>query len=108
VLRGVDGIVFVADSSPNRQSANFWSMWEMLDDLASYGLGEADVPIVLQFNKRDHADATPLEDMRRVLNTDGLFHEVEAVANGPQGHGVFESLKACVKRVLAKLRDAHT
>ncbi len=53
VLRGVDGIVFVADSQPDKMDENIESLMNLEDNLAEYGYAVADVPIVIQYNKRD-------------------------------------------------------
>lgn len=71
ILRGVDGIVFVADSAPNRLRANAESMRNMRENLAEYGLTLDDVPIVIQVNKRDLPDALPVEMVRAVVDPEG-------------------------------------
>ena len=102
ILRGVDGVVFVADSSPDRMDANL----EAIEDLGR-NLGEANedffgLPYVLQLNKRDLADALPAEEMRTHLarKSEPVF---EAVAS--QGLGVLETLKGVARLVLAKLKE---
>ena len=101
ILRGVDGIVFVADSAPNRLRANAESMRNMRENLAEYGLTLDDVPIVIQVNKRDLPDALPVEMVRAVVDLEGKFPVLEAVAT--EGKGVFETLKEVSRLVLARV-----
>lgn len=100
ILNGVDGIVFVADSQREKWDENIESLKNMEENLAEYGLSLEDVPWVLQYNKRDLPTAVPVEDLHRVLNTRGV-PEFQAVAY--QGQGVFDTLKALSKAVLARL-----
>ena len=101
ILRGVDGIVFVADSAPNRLRANAESMRNMRENLAEYGLTLDDVPIVVQVNKRDLPDGLPVEMGRAVVGPEGRFPVREAVAT--EGKGVFEALKEVSRLVLARV-----
>lgn len=101
ILRGVDGIVFVADSAPNRLRANAESMRNMRENLAEYGLTLDDVPIVIQVNKRDLPDALPVEMVRAVVDPEGSSRSSEAVAT--EGKGVFETLKEVSRLVLARV-----
>jgi signal recognition particle receptor subunit beta len=68
ILRGVDGLVFVADSAPNRLRANAESMRNLRENLQEYALRLEDVPLVLQANKRDLPDALPLEMIQAVID----------------------------------------
>ncbi|RTG98983.1 MULTISPECIES: GTP-binding protein [Thermus] len=101
ILRGVDGIVFVADSAPNRLRANAESMRNMRENLAEYGLKVEDIPVVLQVNKRDLPDALPVEMIQAVVDPEGHFPVFEAVAT--EGKGVFETLKEVSRQVLARV-----
>lgn len=101
ILRGVDGIVFVADSAPNRLRANAESMRNMRENLAEYGLTLDDVPIVIQVNKRDLPDALPVEMVRAVVDPEGKFPVLGPVAT--EGKGVFETLKEVSRLVLARV-----
>ena len=101
ILRGVDGIVFVADSAPNRLRANAESMRNMRENLAEYGLTLDDVPIVVQVNKRDLPDALPVEMVRAVVDPERRFRVLEAVAT--EYKGVFETLKEVSRLVLARV-----
>ncbi|GAA5502072.1 mutual gliding-motility protein MglA [Deinococcus xinjiangensis] len=101
ILRGVDGIIFVADSAPNRLRANAESMRNLRENLAEHGIDVRDVPIILQVNKRDLPDALPTDMIRAVLDPRKELQMYEASAS--QGIGVFETLKAASRLVLEKL-----
>ncbi len=101
ILKGVDGIVFVADSKIERMDANIESFENMKINLEEQGYDLGRIPYVIQYNKRDLPNIVPVADLKRVLNVDGV-PDFEAVAR--QGIGVFETLKAIVKLVLIELR----
>ncbi len=101
ILKGVDGMVFVADSQEMRMDANVESMRNLDDNLRENGFDLKTIPYVLQLNKRDLPTAVPVDDMYRTLNFKGE-PTFEAVA--PNGNGVFETLKAVAKQVLYELR----
>ena len=101
ILRGVDGIVFVADSAPNRLRANAESLRSLRENLQEYDLGLSEVPLVIQVNKRDLPEALPVDMIRRVLDPEGRVPLFEAVASEFQG--VFEPLRAVSKMVLEKM-----
>jgi signal recognition particle receptor subunit beta len=100
ILRGVDGIVFVADSQTARYDANIESLYNLHENLEEYKLKIEDIPFVVQYNKRDMPDIITLEDLETELNPEG-FPSYEAVA--VTGEGVFDTLKAVAKGVLKKL-----
>jgi len=100
ILKGVDGLVFVADSQAERMDANIAALENLYENLADYGYDSANLPLVLQWNKRDLNSAVPVEELRRQLNPMGL-QEFEAVA--VTGAGVFDTLKAVSKLVLKSL-----
>lgn len=101
ILKGVDGVVFVADSQEARMDANVESLRNLDDNLEENGFELKTIPYVLQFNKRDLPTAVGTDDMYRTLNfkSEPTF---EAVAT--TGIGVFETLKAVAKQVLFELR----
>ncbi|MRR10681.1 gliding-motility protein MglA, partial [bacterium] len=101
VLRGVDGVVFVADSQDERFGDTVESFKNLGENLAQMGLSLATVPAILQYNKRDLPNIVPIEKLRAALNPDRRYQEVEAVASS--GIGVFETLKALAKLVLANV-----
>jgi signal recognition particle receptor subunit beta len=100
ILNGADGIIFVADSTPGAMEDNLYSIKNMEENLAEYGLTLDSIPWVLQYNKRDMPDALPVEELERQLNKKGVPH-FEAVAI--EGRGVFATLKAISKDVLNRL-----
>jgi mutual gliding-motility protein MglA len=103
ILKGVDGVVFVADSQRERMDANVEALWNLEDNLKSHGYDFSKIPYVLQLNKRDLPDIISLEDMKReLLRKDEPV--IEAIA--PKGDGVFETLKAVAKQVLTDLRKS--
>jgi len=105
VLEGVDGIIFVADSSPSRRQANRESWQNLKDNLEEYGLDLRDVPLVLQLNKRDLADAVPADELSAELNELGA-PTFEAVA--VTGDGVMPTLRQLASMVLGRLNDQRS
>jgi hypothetical protein len=101
ILRGVDGIVFVADSAPNRLRANAESLRNLRENLLEYDLRLSEVPYVVQINKRDLEDALPVEMIRQVLDPSGRVPVYEGVA--ARFEGVVEPLRGVSRMVLEKL-----
>ena len=101
ILKGVDGVVFVADSQMERMEANFESLDNLRVNLAEQGYNLDKIPYILQYNKRDLPNAVPVEELRQYLNTTTI-PEYEAVAT--TGAGVFDTLKAVAKLVLTELK----
>src|SRR5687767_2496313 len=101
ILKGVDGVVFVADSQEERMEANIESIRNLEENLREHGFDLAVIPYALQFNKRDLPTAVPVDQLYRVLNykREPTF---EAVAT--TGLGVFDTLKAVAKQILIELR----
>jgi signal recognition particle receptor subunit beta len=101
ILKGVDGVVFVADSQEERMDANIESLYNLEDNLAAQGYDLKQLPYVLQLNKRDLPNVIPMEDLTCELRKkdEPVF---EAVAT--TGEGVFDTLKAVAKQVLTELR----
>ncbi|MGQ0649813.1 MAG: GTP-binding protein [Gemmatimonadaceae bacterium] len=133
ILKGVDGIVFVADSQVDRLEANLESMQNLYDNMTEYGYDLTRMPFVIQYNKRDLPNAAPLGELQASLNpgweiseparqrtTPDVYHAgtylVEQIATGEwveratffeavavTGEGVFDTLKAVSKLVLKSL-----
>ncbi len=101
ILKGVDGVVFVADSQIERMEANVESLDNLRTNLAEQGYDLATMPYLIQYNKRDLPNAAPLEEMKQLLNPRGQT-EFEACAT--VGTGVFETLKGVAKGVLTGLK----
>jgi signal recognition particle receptor subunit beta len=101
VLRGVDGLVFVADSTYEKMEENVESLKNMEDNLKTLKLNLADIPYVLQYNKRDSANPAPTEYMDFLLNNrDVQVPSFPAIA--PKCDGVFETLNAITGLLLNK------
>ncbi|MBI5206718.1 MAG: GTPase domain-containing protein [Candidatus Firestonebacteria bacterium] len=101
ILRGVDGIVFVADSQIQLRESNIDSFYNMQENLIDQGYDLKEIPHVLQYNKRDLKNILTIDDLNRDLNFNGETKYFEAVA--VNGIGVFDSLKYIAKLVLSKL-----
>jgi hypothetical protein len=101
ILKGVDGVVFVADSQEERLDANIESMENLKDNLEEQGFQLEKLPFVIQYNKRDLPNCTPIEELRSLLNPDEV-PDLEACA--ATGEGTFETLKAVAKLVLINLK----
>ena len=101
ILKGVDGMVFVADSQRERMDANIESLFNLESNLKQHGYDLMKVPYVLQLNKRDLPNVVSANDLTAELRRKGepVF---EGVAN--RGVGVFDTLKAVAKQVLLELR----
>jgi len=102
VLKGVDGMVFVADSQRPMGEANVESLQNLQENLLELGLPLDSVPLVLQYNKRDLKNTLSVDDLNAKLNPDGHWEWFESVA--VDGTGVFETLKAITKLTLRSLR----
>jgi signal recognition particle receptor subunit beta len=100
ILRGTDGVVFVADSQTNRYDANIESLYNLHENLAEYNLKLDELPYAIQYNKRDLPDLISVPDLEEELNPKH-YPAFEAVA--VNGVGVFDTLKAVAKGVLRNL-----
>jgi signal recognition particle receptor subunit beta len=102
ILKGADGVVFVADSQAERLESNLDSLENMEENLRDHGFDVEKLPLVMQWNKRDLPSAVAVEQLEEELNP----RQVPAFpAVATQGHGVFETLKAISKLVLEELRQ---
>jgi len=101
ILKGVDGVVFVADGQRERMEANVESIRNLEMNLKEHGFDLASIPYALQFNKRDLPNVMPVDEMYRMLN-----YKREPTFEGiaTQGNGVFDTLKAVAKLILIELR----
>jgi signal recognition particle receptor subunit beta len=101
VLKGVDGIVFVADSQSAAMDTNLESLKNLRENLGELGLSIEQVPIVFQYNKRDIRNILPVDKLHEAMNPGGV-PEFEAAAI--HGVGVFETLKGISRLALAAIR----
>ena len=106
VLKGVDGLVFVADSQMAMQDANMESLENLRENLRELGLKLDEIPLVIQLNKRDLPSAAPVQAMLDRLDPEGKYEHIESVA--ATGTGVFETLKLISKLTLRTLRSRMT
>jgi signal recognition particle receptor subunit beta len=104
ILKGVDGVVFVADSQIERMEANIESLEDLKINLAEQGYELEKLPFTIQHNKRDLPNVAPVVEMNTILNPDGIPY-FEAVAM--TGKGVFETLKNVAKQVLMELKKHY-
>jgi mutual gliding-motility protein MglA len=105
ILRGVDGIVFVSDSQVTRMEANLESFATLRGNLEEQGYELENIPLVFQYNKRDLPNVSPLGEMAKILNPQGL-PSYEAVASN--GIGVLETLKGLSKLILKDLKGGQS
>jgi signal recognition particle receptor subunit beta len=100
VLRGVDAIIFVADSARDKMAENIESLQNLHDNLSEYGLDLDEIPFVIQYNKRDLPDVYSVEELEKALNPNGVpCYEVVATT----GQGVFESFRGIARLLMQKL-----
>jgi signal recognition particle receptor subunit beta len=105
ILKGVDGVVFVADSQIARMEANVESLENLRTNLAEQGYNLDKLPWVMQYNKRDMPGIAPVDELRQLLNPVNV-PDFEGVAS--TGVGVFDTLKAVAKLVLTALKKGTT
>ncbi len=105
VLQGADGIVFVADSQHSRFEDNMENMENMNENLKKNNLSIEEIPVVLQFNKRDVIDLIPVEELNRVLNLRNWDY-IESIAIS--GKGVIETLKLISNKVLSSIKGKYS
>ncbi|OGW24859.1 MAG: gliding-motility protein MglA [Nitrospirae bacterium GWC2_42_7] len=104
ILKGVDGVVFVADSQVERMEANIESLEDLKINLAEQGYELDKLPYIIQHNKRDLSNIAPIENMNKLLNPrNNMWFEGCAVT----GVGVFETLKNVAKLVLTELKKHY-
>jgi signal recognition particle receptor subunit beta len=102
VLRGVDGVVFVADSQPDKMDENIDSLINLEENLREYGYDLNDLPVVFQYNKRDLPGVLPVAQLNAQLNK---LNVPCFEASATQGMGVFDTLKKIIKLVLDKAKQ---
>lgn len=101
ILKGVDGVVFVADSQIERMDANLESLDNLRQNLQEQGYDLDKLPFVIQYNKRDLPQVMPVDELRQALNPRGV---PDFAGSARDGAGVFDTLKAIAKLVLVELK----
>ena len=104
ILKGVDGVVFVADSQIERMEANIESIENLRINLAEQGYNLDKVPFIIQYNKRDLPNVVPLDEMKKALNPRSV---PDFEASAVEGTGVFDTLKAIAKFVIMELKKGQ-
>jgi len=104
ILKGVDGVVFVADSQIERMEANMESLDDLRINLAEQGYDLDKLPYTIQYNKRDLPNVAPLDNMNKLLNPRNVPYFEGVAVTGP---GVFETLKNVAKQVLTELKKHY-
>ncbi len=104
IMKGADGVIFIADSQRARREANRISMEDLKENLDFHGYDIDKIPFVIQYNKRDLDSAMPVEELRQDLNPEETYPDYKACAIAPEGPGVFETLKSVVKQILRELK----
>lgn len=102
VLRGVDGLVFVADSQADKMDENIESLTNLKENLTEYGYQLEDIPTVIQYNKQDLRGVLSPEQMQSALNPNSW---PEFKASATEGFGVFDTLKCILRLVLEKAKS---
>jgi mutual gliding-motility protein MglA len=105
ILKGLDGIVFVADSQAERMEENVESLRNLEKNLEAQGYDIREVPMIVQYNKRDLPSALPMKDLRMQLN---LYNNLEFEATASEGKGVVESLKTISKSIISILKGGSS
>ncbi len=104
ILKSVDGVIFVADSQSERTEANIESMQDLWHNLAEHGYSLEQLPLTIQYNKRDLQNITPIKELNRLINSINTnWYQSIAI----EGTGVFETLKDNVKKVLLKIEKTY-
>lgn len=101
IMKGLDGVIFVADSQPERMEENIESLKNLDTNLRQQGYNIREIPLIIQYNKRDLKNSVPVPEMRRLLNK---YNSPDFEAIASQGVGVFESLKTVSKTVVSILK----
>jgi signal recognition particle receptor subunit beta len=102
VLRGADGVVFVADSLRSRMEDNVWSWENMVENLKENNINMREIPIVIEYNKRDLDDIIPLEELEEELNPD---HYISFPSIATTGEGLIEVFKTIGTEVLKNVKN---
>jgi signal recognition particle receptor subunit beta len=102
ILKGLDGVIFVADSQIERMEENLQALRNLETNLEAQGYDIRDIPLVIQYNKRDLPNAAPIATLRSQLN---LYQSPDFEAIASEGKGVMESLKTVSKAIIHILKE---
>ena len=101
ILQGIDGVIFVADSQADRLDENLQAFENLEKNLYQQGYNIKDIPLVIQYNKRDLPNALPIAELRKHLNR---YNSIEIEASAFEGKGVLESFKSISKSIIHTLK----
>ena len=104
ILKGLDGLIFVADSQKTRMDENIQSLNNLENNLEAQGYSLKDIPFVFQYNKRDLSDVSSISTLRSELNK---YNVPDYEGAAPKGKGVFESLKSISKSIIRVLKSGE-
>lgn len=105
IMTGLDGVIFVADSQNERMEENIESIKNLEQNLDIIGFNIREVPLIMQYNKRDLPNAAPLRTLRASLNS---YNAPEFESIAAEGKGVFESLTSMTKTIVNILKGGST
>lgn len=105
ILKGLDGVIFVADSQAERMDENTEALKNLEKNLELQGYNIREIPLIMQYNKRDLPNVVPLAQLRSSLN---FYNAPEFEACASEGRGVMESLKTVSKSILGVLKGGST
>lgn len=105
ILKGLDGVIFVADSQNERMEENREALYNLEKNLEQQGYDINEIPLIMQYNKRDLPSAASLSELRSALNP---YNAPEFEATASEGRGVFESLKSVSKSIINVLKGGAT
>lgn len=105
ILKGLDGVIFVADSQVERMDENIESLRNLEKNLEQQGYDIREIPLIMQYNKRDLPNVASLSEMRSILNP---YNATEIEGCASEGKGVFESLKTVSKSIINVLKGGTT
>lgn len=105
IIRGLDGVIFVADSQAERMDENLQSLRNLERNLEAQGFDIREIPLIMQYNKRDLPTALSLKELRSQLNH---YNAPEFEATASEGKGVMESLKTVSKSIVNVLKGGST
>jgi len=104
LLKGVDGIIFVADAQLEKIQDNLQSFEELRAHLQEMGYSPNEIPLVMQYNKVDMPGVPNIDELRKVLNT---YHVPDFTSVATKAEGVVDAFKECVKQVMLTLKDVN-